>query len=255
MSEQPNEDQLKRIRALLRKTEEAGATPEESKSAMDAAFRLMAKYGIDKMVVDQEDEGPKKLNIVKVRFETGRDKNPRDNYIMSILEQCFGIRALWSIGWELIPEEKRKPYKDHYKKRMVYVLIGDQTDVDMAKEVIYDLNRIMRNSLERHLRDTGKTWNAVTASSFWSGMTTGYTSVNKVAREEALLEAGKSTADKYALAVVDKNAAIENFIQTAVTVRAARKSSVRSFGWDHEANNQGRAEGTKLNLKNKRIAK
>lgn len=274
---------IDKVRALLRKTEDAGCTKEEADAAMKAAARLMQKYNIDQVMVENKeaDAEAKRLNLVKEYVKTGRDKCYTDEHIMHILRQCFCLRVYYSWGYDWDAEEDaRKKYNAAYqerstltgeafwafkmpkrpslKKRFVYVLVGDKPDVELGAQMIPEFRRIMRHGLAKHCREENIPWAAVAAESFHSGFAAGYIDVNEEAMKEVLLEAPEAWAGKYALAVVDKEKAVEEFAKQSVTTVRARAGSgngARSYGYDEKAAQKGRKAGSSINLKSGRIGK
>lgn len=281
-----SEAMIDKVRALLRKTEAAGCTAEEADAAMKAAARLMQKHNIDRVMVENKeaDAEAKRLNLVKEYVNTKRDKCYTDEHIMRILRQCFCLRVYYSHSYDWDGQDaavakyeaRRKElsdkvaagelsWADYYdqkgkypklQKRFVYVLVGDKPDVELGAQMIPEFRRIMRHGLAKHLREEGLGWTAVSADSFHGGFARGYIDANEVAQKEILIEAGATAANQYALAVVDKEKAVEEFAaQSVKTVRARANSGngARSFGWDAVAAKKGVATGSKLNLKSKRL--
>lgn len=260
MSTPTNDSIVDKIRALLRKTEEAGATPAESASATQAAMRLMIKHGIDKMTVDSKEAEEAKrghFEITKEYFKTGRDREKTDQYIARILQECFLVRVLWSCDYEWA----EKTHKDagwrsrygYYKKRLCYLVVGDKEDVTMALSVIPEIHRIMRHLLARHIRETGKARTAVLEDSFYCGVYQGYAEANRIAKEETLLAAGKDTAGQYALVLIDKEKAARDYITENIQTVRAKTRGMRSSDTDDAAMDAGRTAGKNLNLRNRKL--
>lgn len=280
---------IDKIRALLRKTEAAGCTPEEADAAMRAAAKLMAKHNIERVVLESaeaEEAAKQRLDLVKEYHNTGREKCYTDEHIQRILRQCFCVKVFYTSAvdfddynaqvekyqagreayytWFNLPDEARskaaKPKPPgrwpKMKPRYTYVLVGDKPDVQMGIALIQEFRRIMRHGLARHLRETGAGWTAVAADSYYAGFAAGYIDANLVAVKEAVLEAGEAAAATYTLAVVDKTKAVEAFasekVQT-VRARAGSGNGARSYGYDEAAAKKGRAAGSKLNLKGARL--
>lgn len=257
-----SDDIVAKILALLAKTEAAGCTAEESASAMQAASKLMAKHNIDQVVVENAEAAKfmrerRRVEIVEIRHKTGRDKCWTDEYTWRILEACFGVRLFssWSYERKTVTHKDRHEWKTpDYAKRRMFFVIGDKTDAELAAAMIAEFRRIMRHLVFKHCKDRGITWNAVTAHSFCRGFCSAYIGANKVAKEEAMLEAGATAADQYALAVVDKEKATEDYIaENIVTVRARRSHKKSDYDFDVDAFQTGDSEGGKLNLKGARL--
>jgi hypothetical protein len=257
-------EMIDKIRALLRKTTEHGATQAEMESAMAMAQKLMTKHGIDSVSVmsAEEEAEARKLNIKKVYFNTGRQRYETDQYIYRVLERCFMVRVLWSSSYEIVKGFRKverwdgtveKYERDRLKQRLVYVLVGDEPDVEMAKMIIEELHPIMRRALNAHLRETGQIWNATTCHSFFLGISCGYIEANEKGKQEALMESEEAARDRYALVLVDKEKEVENFFSQIKTVRSRTISGGRSGGFDSSAFNKGKAQGGKLQLGKKRL--
>jgi hypothetical protein len=281
-----SDDIVAKIVALLRKTEDAGCTPEESHAAQVAAARLMAKHNIDQAVVENAEAKAeaKRLNLVDILVNTGRDKCYTDEHIQRILRQCFCVKVYWSRVYDFedhkarvekyrekkdlwnkwFYEDKQKgpkpcnyPSFPNLKERYAYTLVGDKPDCDLAAALIPEFRRTMRHGLARHLRETGETWTVELADSYHAGFAAGYIDANEEAEKEVLLEAGKTMAAQYALVVVDKKKAVEEYAKENITTVRSRRGSgngARSGGYNADAAQAGRETGSKLNLKRGRLS-
>lgn len=263
---------VEKIRKLLRRTTERGASSAEANTAMQMAQKLMTEHGISKVDVKDPDYEANKpsFEIVEVEHATGRQRYETDQYISRILHNCFSVRTLWGSDYELIDSKVGKVrratldrlYGKEYtpkvmKQRLTYWLYGDKLDVAVAEVLIQELHRTMRHFLNRHLKAEGIVWNAETCHSFFEGLTSGYIEANRKGKEEAMLAAGETARDQYALVVIDKDKATADHIkQNVQTVRSrASNAGARSGGSDFTAYASGNAVGKNLNLATPRIGK
>src|SRR5687767_9763063 len=119
-----SENIVAKIIALLRKTEDAGCTPEESHTAQVAAAKLMAKHNIDKVVVENAEAAAeaRRLNLVKLVVNTGRDKCYTDEHIHRILRQCFCVKSYYSKSYDFDDQDARVvKYEEDRRKYNAWV--------------------------------------------------------------------------------------------------------------------------------------
>lgn len=267
---------IDKIRALLRKTTDRGASQAESEAAIEVAQKLMTKHGIDKMLVmsKEAEEASRNLEIVKQYHETGRQRYETDQYIARILNTCYSVKVLWSSSFEVVDsptlkvvaydEVTRHAKRDAngdpvlrprrvMKKRLVYVLVGDKPDTEFAVMIIEELHPMMRRMFNAYNRENGVPWDSVRCHSFFEGLEHGFRSANKRGKEAALLEAGETAANQYALILVDKEKATEDFYSKIHTVRSRCVSGSRKGDFDSGAYKAGEAQGKKLKLGAKKL--
>jgi hypothetical protein len=269
-----------KIRALLRKTTERGASQAEMETAMEMAQKLMTKYNIDKITVDSaeaEEMRRKEPDVRQVYHHTKRQRYETDQYIARILRRCFSVRVLWSSEYEHVDsyewthtnpatgkyeEDEHGNYKKFkrttdyrgnpirvMKERLSYLLVGEQMDCDVAKMIVEELHPMMRQSFARYLKENGFKWNAVLCHSFYEGIEDGYIQANERGRDSAMREAGKEKADKYAIVLVDKDKAINAFVKEKImTVPSRVGYGARSGGHDDHAYGKGKQIGSKMKL-------
>lgn len=249
---------ISKIRALLSKTMEQGATQAESESAISLAQKLMTKHNIDKMVIESaellESRKNRPLEIIEHRHQTGRQRYETDNYISRILRNCFSVRVLWGSTWEVI-KSKNKYGSDisSWKKRLDYYIVGDKDDVEFAKVAIEQLHPMMRRFHSAYLRANGQVWSAISCHSFYEGLTDAYIEANKKGKDEAMLESGVAASDQYALVLVDKEKAIKAKMQTIHTVRGRSTGPRNSWAHDDKAFGEGKKAGKKLSVGAKQL--
>jgi hypothetical protein len=281
-----DESIVETIRKLLRLADPTrGATQAEAELAMQKAQKLMTEHGIKNMTVDSANADEfKKMNpeIKEFRFFTKRQRYETDQYISRILRRCFSTRTLWSTKYEFIDsyewttrnpktgllewDEEKGEYKkfkitEKYgrpirvmKERLVYLLVGEQSDIDVSVMIIEELHPMMRSFLNGYLKENKIKWNAVVCHSFFEGITDGYIAANERGREEAMKEAGKKKADAYSIVLVDKDKAINLFVQKNIkTVPYRGISGSREGGHDPGAYDRGKKIGSKLTLGGKRL--
>ena len=209
----PQSDILDKIRKLLRLADlSRGATENEAKVALSKAQELMTRYNIDSALLRQEaGESQSGIDITKGLYELPKSLNPADMLILSILQSHFNVRIILMRGHGKTPID----------------IIGTPADVDFA---IFALS-YLRQTFFRCWNEFKKTAANPDRASYYRGLRDGLHAELTAARERAERSYAADAQQSYALAVVDRDAAIARFVEDSygkVTTRRARRSRLDS---------------------------
>lgn len=236
-TKETSSDILEKIKKLLRLAQDGrGATTGEAEAAMAMAQKLMTKFGIESVDMEDDAKGGRSFAINQYRHHTGRQRQRVDTYLASILRDCYGVKVLFS----------REFAREAVTPRLVWVLVGDKLDVDVACVVIESLNGIMNRALSAYFRERGCKFNGTLAHAFFAGLESGFIQANKKGRDEALLEAGATSAKQYGIVLVNKELAVQEFYN-GLAKKKGKGGGPRDGGFDAHAYAKGVEVGKKVN--------
>ena len=97
-------------------------------------------------------------------------------------------------------------------------------------------------------------WTVYIVHSLYEGLVNAFCEANRKGAKAAMLESGEEASSKYQLAVVDKEAAVKDYVkQNIQTVRARTRSGSTQGKFDGAAFKKGQEIGSKLNPTAKKI--
>ncbi|AXE81548.1 hypothetical protein C5746_36555 [Streptomyces atratus] len=190
---------LGKVRALLRKAENPGATEEEARVYLDKAYELMAKYGIEQAMLDDATEPERSVDRIV------------DLYPPYVKE---GRRLLARIGYEM---RCRSVYPGGKDNRHRVHLFGFETDLQ-ATEVLFASLRLQMlegaDRADRLHRPEGEDARAYKRSwmlGFIREVTARIGSAQRTASAAAEegSEAGGTSSRSVALVLADRTAVVE----------------------------------------------
>lgn len=243
MSQEPSSSALlRKIRALLEKADVSrGATDAEAAASMAKAQELMTKYGIEQMDVTAStpSSGPT-FDIAHEQYVTTRKlRYDYDANVARIIQKCFGVKIIWTSA--VGPDGKRKH---------VYSLVGDRTDIAMAKIAITLCLKAMTSGVARYLREEcrGAKWTAPVGRAYYLGVERGYLEASEQGRKTAYQQATKQQADRYAIVLVDKEKAVANAVPRFFPALRSTKSRGPRDGYSDRAYQAGQRDGSHMDL-------
>ena len=192
---------LEKVRALLNKGDTSrGSTPEEAQSAMAKAQELMTKHNID-MMDAQELDTESCFSIGRDDVKCDRGRRNADSYVTIVLKKCFGVDIV---------------YSTHYRpgvrsSSLMYVIMGDETDREMAKIALPIIYKTMTGGLSAWLRTNHRTWSAALERSYCDGVAEGYILASDEGKALALKHLTKEQAEQFGLILFQKDALITAF--------------------------------------------
>lgn len=253
---------LEKIRALFRLADVArGASQAEAELAMEKAQMLMAKHGIEQIEVEEKGEQvreARKFNVHERRFKTGRQRHADDQFIGHILRECFNVRNIWSTyteivkGWTTDPWTKEKCATNRFKTRLTYILVGEPEDTEIAEMVVQELHTIMWNLYRAYLVDQGIAHNAILYNSYFKGVEDGFIAAAKRGQQQAFATSAKASVDQYALVLVGKSEAIQQFIRSNIPLKGFKGGA--TTGLDTHAHNAGYKAGGTIRVGQRKLS-
>jgi len=236
----PNENLTKKIRDLLRMADPAnGATQNEMEVAMSKAKELMTRHGIESMDLGEATERP--VGVTEEKINTGRKKRDEDRWIPTVLKKVFEVEVLYSAVWD-------SSVGRFGGYRHAYILIGAPQDVEMARLVLPMIYDAMRLGLNRHLRETGRSWNTHTANSFFRGVADGFIKSSVHGHQAAMRQFKKEEQDRFAIVLVNKKEAIAAHLSG---MKLVTKKSRSRAGHDERAHSAGFQVGSSIDATTK----
>jgi hypothetical protein len=233
-----NQEVIEKIRKILVLANNAGATEGEVQSAMAQAKKIAMRHQIDIATVDLEDKSTTtkagiavaKDNSVKIHCKYER---PYHRYIFNTLMEVFGVM--------IIP---RSVVRNRSNREIVFVnIVGETTDVEICKVLIPWLEKVFPDTYKKFLAHHGiEKPRAAFANGCYHGLMSGIIEANKVAEEEL----GGADAEVWAVAVVDKEKAVEDAVAEAFPNLITRKA--KRTGYSHGAAAYGHSKGKEINL-------
>ncbi len=226
---------IEKIRKLLILAGDKAAHAGEIETAMVKAKELARRHAIDIASVDLNQES--ESNSIEVEKDSSlktrsKFRQPYHRYIFWILKQVFEVHVVLSghstMNGQVIEEIH---------------LIGDPTDIAIAKVIFPFLEAVFPRTLSRFVRDGTLTYRTAHMNGCYHGLAIGIITANKK-QEEALPKEDRS---KWALIVVKKTDVIQRKMKELFPdMREGRRSSIREQS--SHAMSLGFREGSKLNL-------
>jgi len=181
---------MKKIQKLLTLAKDKGATEAEAKNAMAMAQRLMTKYNIE--TANLGEDAPKASVRHESFFNRKGSFNPADQYVMSILQQFYKVRILFSNGTD----------------GNGIIIIGSPDDIEIAKYVHGYLRSVFF-----------KCWNEYKSTAafphkadYYLGLQVGISERMTEAENSAKSEETREACEKYELSIINNREAIKSYI-------------------------------------------
>jgi hypothetical protein len=217
-------DKLKKILALA----ERGGTQAEMEVAMAKAQELASKHNIELGEVMAQRSEDDQADVIEtdradISFRAGT-KKPEHTYIVQVLMTCFEVRAV---------------YVGNYK----LVFIGEKTDVQLAQFCFKFLESQFSKLMRRYVASVGGSGygNKNQQHSFYTGLASGISAVNRRIREEA-----KASNESMALVLVKKEEAVNK--RAAEEFPCLRKAKKSNYEVDYNALTNGISAGKSIKL-------
>lgn len=232
-----NDAIIERITKILALANDKAAQPGEIEAALAKAKELAIRHSIDIGSIDSEKNGKSKtvdgivtdtsLNI-KSKYE-----QPYHPCIYRILEDCFDVK--------IIRRTTGAKMGACNQLRWLYI-IGDPTDVAIAKAIFPWLQKLFPASLTEQVKAGRLTYSMAHTNGWYYGLEFGICKANK--REKDKLSA--QDQQTYAMVVRDKNKALDDYIEKEFPNLIQSKPETKSF--DGIAIAMGMERGRKINL-------
>lgn len=248
-------DIIDKIRALFRKGAQA-ATQEEADLFIAKAQELLAKYNIDRATVEEAELKATKgtrVKIVEKRYKTGRQRYETDQYISRMIRSCWHVQTIWSIHLEDVRHERSGRVFHSVKERLVYVLVGDELDVEFCLMAIDEIHKMMRHLLSKHLRARGVAWSSEICHSFFWGFQSAFVQSNEREIAKVLKASEQQTQDQYAIVLVDKEKLGDEYITQNISTVRSRTRGQSKGGHDGEAYGAGAKAGATAKVGTKKL--
>jgi len=181
---------MKKIQKLLTLAKDRGATEAEAKNAMAMAQRLMTKYNIE--IANLGENAPKASVMHESFFNRKGSFNPADQYVMSILQQFYKVRILYSNG----------------NDGNGIIIIGVPDDIEIAKYV----HGYLRTVFFKCWNEFKNTVPNPKRASYYAGLCNGICERLRQVERETKAEETQEACKKYELVLTDKKDAINNYI-------------------------------------------
>ena len=187
-------DILDKIRKLLRLADRSrGSTENEAKVALAKAQELMTRHNIDSALLRMEAGEKSGIDVTKGLYELPKSLNPADMLILSLLQAHFNVRVILMQGHRKTPVD----------------IIGAPADVDFA---IFALS-YLRETFFRCWNEFKRTTVSPDKASYYRGLHDGIHAELTAAKHRAEQSYGSDARQSYALAVVDRDAAITRYVE------------------------------------------
>lgn len=217
---------LDKVRKLLRLADRSrGATENEAKVALAKAQELMTRHNIDSALLRME-AGDDRVDVTKGLYELPKSLNPADLMILSLLQGHFNVRVILMHGHRKTPVD----------------IIGAPADVDFA---IFALS-YLRETFFRCWNEFKRTTAKPDRASYYRGLRDGLHAELTAAKERAERSYASDARQSYALAVVDRDAAITRFVEDTYGKVGTRQS--RSRNVDPRSYSAGRTKGRTIQI-------
>jgi hypothetical protein len=231
-----NQEVIEKIRKILVLANNEGATEGEVKAAMAQAKKIAMRHAIDIATVDLDDKTTIKAGVAVARDNSVKIhckyERPYHRYIFSTLMNVFGTM--------IIP---RSIVRNRSNREILYVnIVGETTDVEICKVLIPWLEKVFPDTFNRYCKENGYPKTAAMANGCYSGLMTGIQEAN-IEIVESLAQDEKEI---WAVAVVDKEKAIDDFVAEEFPNLETRKSKAVKFS--HQAEQFGYSKGKEINL-------
>jgi hypothetical protein len=229
-----NTDIVEKIRKLLALANCDAAQPGEVENAMAKAKELAMRHAIDISSINLDaDKGSAAFDIEQDSSlkPCSKYKQPFHTYVFHILKKVLGVHVILGGGY----------VSNRYNINHIH-LVGDPTDITIAKAVFPWLEVVFPKTFKRLVREGTLRDCPADANGCYFGLMTGIIEANK-RQEEALPQEDRS---KWALIVVGKEDAIEK--KTAEMFPKMKQARKAPRQHNHLASALGYQEGKKLNL-------
>lgn len=217
-------DKLKKILALA----ERGGTQAEMEAAMAKAQELASKHNIElgEVMAQRSDDDQADVietDRVDMRYRAGT-KKPEHSYIVQVLMTCFEVRAI-------------------YRGKFSLVFIGEKTDVQLAQFCFKFLESQFSKLMRRYIASIGGAGygNKNQQHSFYTGLASGISAVNRRIREEA-----KATNESMALVLVKKEEVVNK--RTSQEFPDLKTVKTPEYDVDYHAITNGISAGKSIKL-------
>lgn len=184
---------LQKILALADK----GTTEAEMATALAKAQELAQQHNIDisevRALAKAAGEQPKGIETetAYVHARAKKSRRPQHRYILMVLTECFGVQCVY------------------FGSTPHFALIGEKTDVAMARVIFAWLDRLFPSLLTQYINRIGAASYAGIDISYYTGLAQGLIRANSRANEDRRKAMASDLAQEYALVLVDKAKAIE----------------------------------------------
>jgi len=232
-----NQEIIEKIRKILVLANNAGATEGEVQSAMAQAKKIAMRHQIDIATVDLEDMSKTTNAGVAVATDNSvkihcKYERPYHRYIFRTLMDVFGVM--------IIP---RSIVRNRSNREIVFVnIVGEVTDVEICKVLIPWLEKVFPDTFNRYCKATGMKKTAASGNGCFHGLMKGIIEANKSAEEEL----DRHDSEVWAVAVVDKEKAVEEAVAEAFPNLITR--TARATQYSGQAAAFGYTKGKEINL-------
>lgn len=227
---------LSKVRALLRKAENDGATEDEARAFLNKALELMAKYGIERAMLDDLDESTR----------------PTDKLVDVHPPYAKEVRRLFGrIAWEMRCQVVYLDGKDNMRR---IHLFGYETDIQ-ATEVLFASLRLQMlagaNRADRLYRPVGedaraykRSWMLGFIREVSKRIGAAQHSASSVAEENVTAQGAEANGRSVALVLADRSAVVE----ARLNERYPKLGKVRPTKFKGSGYWQGVADGRRADI-------
>jgi len=238
MTQETKEDVIEKVRKIMAKADPSRNDCEaEAANALRIAKRLMAEHGLDMadIEVSGEDAEDGNFNFVNCQNET-EYKGFYVNHIINAVATITSTRAFRTVHHQADGR--------HIKYRVTFC--GTETDAAVASAMFNMLLGMTKARARSFASQHGRTDRSF-VKSYEEGFAHG---LNQNAQAKVDL-GSKEKNDCYALMVITKDKALENWMEKEHDLRAARNSSHGTRNLDATAYSHGKADAKSVNLDSK----
>lgn len=231
---------VEKIAKMLRLANCKGAMQGEVENAMAKAKAMAIRHAIDISSVNIDEQGENGLTVGIEKDSTLRTRSVHEQIyhksIYYVISEVFGVEIVRtghrsSGGWRITAIH----------------LIGDPTDIEIAKVIFPWLEKVFPRTLSKLVREGILTYNSADTNGCYWGLARGIIEANAKAEEEMAKELDEKDRNAYALVVVNKEEAIAK--RVAVDFPKLKKSKARWQNFSTFAAALGHQEGRNINLK------
>jgi len=218
-------DKLKKILALA----ERGGTQAEMEAAMAKAQEMAAKHNIELGEIMAQRDEDQQAEVIEtdradINYRAGT-KKLEHAYIVQVLMTCFEVRVI-------------------YRGNFAAVFLGEKTDVRLVQFCFKFLESQFSKLMRRYVASIGGSGygTANQQHSFYTGLASGISAVNRRIREEA-----KATNESMALVLVKKKEEVVNK-RVAEEFPDLREAKQTKYEVDYNALTNGINTGKQIKL-------